>query len=105
MTQQIGFAGQLQPQQLKEVAERGFKSVINNRPDYEEGAHQPTAAAIQTAAQEQGLNYVHQPVVSGQITQQDVEAFAKYINELPKPVLAFCRTGNRCNNLYQLAKS
>ncbi|MCB1674368.1 MAG: TIGR01244 family phosphatase, partial [Pseudomonadales bacterium] len=44
MTQQIGFAGQLQPQQLKEVAERGFKSVINNRPDYEEGAHQPTAA-------------------------------------------------------------
>ncbi|HQV22238.1 MAG: TIGR01244 family phosphatase [Moraxellaceae bacterium] len=104
MTQQIGFAGQLQPQQLKEVAERGFKSVINNRPDYEEGAHQPTAAAIQAAAQEQGLSYVHQPVVSGQITQQDVEAFAKYINELPKPVLAFCRTGNRCNNLYQLAK-
>ncbi len=104
MTQHISFAGQLQPQQLKEVAERGFKSVINNRPDYEEGAHQPTAAVIQVAAQEQGLSYVHQPVVSGQITQQDVEAFAKYINELPKPVLAFCRTGNRCNNLYQLAK-
>ena len=42
--------------------------------------------------------------ISGQITQENVEQFAKYINELPKPVLAFCRTGNRCNNLYQLAK-
>jgi uncharacterized protein (TIGR01244 family) len=104
MTQQIGFAGQLQPEQLKEVAERGFKSVINNRPDFEEGAHQPTNEQVQAAAQEQGLNYVFQPVISGQITQQDVEAFANYVNELPKPVLAFCRTGNRCNNLYQMAK-
>lgn len=104
MTQQISFAGQLYPEQIKEVAERGFKSVINNRPDYEEGAHQPTAVQIQAATQAQGLTYVFQPVISGQITQQDVETFAKYINELPKPVLAFCRTGNRCNNLYQMAK-
>lgn len=104
MTQQIGFAGQLYPEQLQEVLARGFKSLINNRPDYEEGAQQPTAAQLQQAAQAQGLNYVHQPVVSGAITQQDVEKFAQYINELPKPVLAFCRTGNRCNNLYQLAK-
>lgn len=104
MTQQIGFAGQLYPEQMQEVASRGFKSVINNRPDYEEGAQQPTAAQVQAAAQAQGLSYVHQPVISGQITQENVEQFAKYINELPKPVLAFCRTGNRCNNLYQLAK-
>ena len=27
-----------------------------------------------------------------------------YFNELPKPVLMFCRSGNRSNNLYQLAK-
>ena len=104
MTQQIGFAGQLYPEQMKEVAERGFKSVINNRPDYEEGAHQPTAAQIQAATQAQGLTYVFQPVVSGAITQSDVEQFAQYLNELPNPVLAFCRTGNRCNNLYQMAK-
>jgi uncharacterized protein (TIGR01244 family) len=104
MTQYIGFAGQLQPAQLKEVAERGFKSVINNRPDFEEGAHQPTSQQVQAAALEQGLSYVFQPVISGQITQQDVEAFAKSVNELPKPILAFCRTGNRCNNLYQMAK-
>ena len=63
MTQHIGFAGQLQPAQLKEVAERGFKSVINNRPDFEEGAQQPTSAQVQAAALEQGLSYVFQPVI------------------------------------------
>ena len=104
MTQPIGFAGQLYPEQMTEVAARGFKSVINNRPDYEEGAQQPTAEQMKVAAEAQGLQYVFQPVISGQIIQADVEQFANYINSLPKPVLAFCRTGNRCNNLYQLAK-
>ncbi len=104
MTQEIGFAGQLTPEQMQEVAARGFKSVINNRPDFEEGPQQPTAAQVQAAAEALGLVYVHQPVISGQITQDNVEQFAAHINSLPKPVLAFCRTGNRCNNLYQLAK-
>ncbi|MGK7831566.1 TIGR01244 family sulfur transferase, partial [Acinetobacter baumannii] len=39
-----------------------------------------------------------------QITELDVRTFANHYNELPKPVLMFCRTGNRSNNLYQLAK-
>ena len=104
MTQQIGFAGQLYPEQMTEVVAKGFKSVINNRPDYEECAQQPTAETIAAAAKAAGLEYVFQPVISGQITEADVATFARYINELPKPVLAFCRTGNRCNNLYQLAK-
>ncbi|HCK29885.1 MAG TPA: TIGR01244 family phosphatase, partial [Acinetobacter ursingii] len=30
--------------------------------------------------------------------------FANHYHELPKPILMFCRTGNRSNNLYQLAK-
>lgn len=104
MTQQIGFAGQLTPEHMKEVAARGFKSVINNRPDFEEGPQQPTAASVAAAAEAEGLQYVHQPVISGQITEDDVRAFADHVNRLPKPVLAFCRTGNRCNNLYQLAQ-
>ena len=104
MRQQIGFAGQLYPEQMTEVVAQGFKSVINNRPDYEEGAQQPTAETIAAAAKAAGLEYAFQPVISGQITEADVATFARYINELPKPVLAFCRTGNRCNNLYQLAK-
>lgn len=104
MSENVGFAGQIGPEHLLQVAEKGFKSVINNRPDLEGGPSQPSSAQIEEAARAQGLDYVYQPVVAGQITEVDVRNFANHYNELPKPVLMFCRTGNRSNNLYQLAK-
>ena len=102
MSEQVGFAGQIGPEQVSQVVEKGFKSIINNRPDMEGGAEQPTSAQIEEAARAAGLDYVYQPVVSGQITELDVRAFANHYNELPKPILMFCRTGNRSNNLYKL---
>ncbi len=104
MTENVGFAGQISPEQVSQVAEKGFKSIINNRPDFEGGSEQPSSAQIEDAARKAGLDYVFQPVVAGQITEFDVRTFANHFNELPKPILMFCRTGNRSNNLYQLAK-
>ena len=104
MSEKVGFAAQLYPEQLNQVVEKGFKSLINNRPDFEGGAEQPSSAQIEEAARTAGLDYVFQPVIAGQISQLDVEAFARHYNELPKPILMFCRTGNRSNNLYQIAK-
>lgn len=104
MNENVRFAGQIIPEQVAQVAEKGFKSIINNRPDMEGGAEQPTSAQIEDAARAAGIDYVFQPVVAGQITEIDVRTFANHFNELPKPVLMFCRTGNRSNNLYELAK-
>ena len=104
MSDQVGFAGQIAAEHFSQVVEKGFKSIINNRPDFEGGPEQPTSAQIEEAARQAGLDYVHQPVVAGQISELDVRAFANHFNELPKPVLMFCRSGNRSNNLYQLAK-
>lgn len=104
MTDQVNFTGQLYPEHLPEVAQKGFKSVINNRPDFEGGNEQPTSAQLEEAARNTGIDYVFQPVVAGQISQLDVESFARHYHELPKPILMFCRTGNRSSNLYQLAK-
>ena len=103
MSEQVGFAGQIGPEHVSQVVEKGFKSIINNRPDMEGGPDQPTSAQIERSCAA-GLDYVYQPVVSGQITEVDVRTFANHYNELPKPVLMFCRTGNRSNNLFQLAK-
>ena len=102
---QVGFAGQLHPEQMPQVVEKGFRSVINNRPDFEGGDRQPTSVAIGAAAQAAGLQYVYQPVVSGQITPADVETFAQHYNALPKPVLMFCRSGSRASSLYQMAQA
>lgn len=104
MTDSVQFSGQLYPEHMTEAASKGFKSIINNRPDMEGGAVQPTSAELQTAAEAAGLTYVAQPVISGQLTEQDVRTFAEHLNALPKPVLIFCRSGARSNNLYQLAK-
>ena len=38
MTEQVGFAGQLYPEHMVEVSQKGFKSLINTRPDFEGGA-------------------------------------------------------------------
>jgi uncharacterized protein (TIGR01244 family) len=104
MSENVGFAGQIGAEHVSQVVEKGFKSIINNRPDLEGGPAQPTSADIEAAARAAGLEYVYQPVIPGQLTEADVRAFADQFNALPKPVLMFCRTGNRSNNLYQLAK-
>jgi uncharacterized protein (TIGR01244 family) len=104
MSEIVGFAGQIAPEHVSQIVEKGFKSVINNRPDMEGGPEQPTSTQIEETVRGAGLEYVHQPVVAGQITEADVRAFADHFNALPKPVLMFCRTGNRSNNLYQIAK-
>jgi len=104
MSENVGFAGQISPDQVTQVVEKGFKSIINNRPDFEGGSEQPTSVQIESAAHDAQVQYVYQPVVAGQITERDVQSFAEHFNQLPKPILMFCRTGNRSNNLYQLAK-
>lgn len=104
MSEAVGFAGQIGPEHIDQVVEKGFKSIINNRPDFEAGETQPTSAQIEDAARQAGLDYVFQPIIAGQITELDVRSFANHYNSLPKPILMFCRTGNRSNNLYQIAK-
>ncbi len=96
-------APQISPQDLAQIAAMGFKTVINNRPDAEGGAEQPTSAQIQAAAAQAGLVYAHLPVISGQITEAQARQFAELLATCPKPVLAFCRSGARSQNLYRLA--
>ena len=85
------------------AAQAGFKSVINNRPDFEGGPEQPTSAAMQAAALAAGLQYAFLPVAPSMQTPQEIARFAELLNALPKPVLAFCRSGTRSGKLYHAA--
>ncbi len=99
----FSVAPQLDPQAMAWVASQGFRSVINNRPDFEGGPGQPTSASIQAAAEAAGLHYAFLPVQPAIQTAQDIERMAHLVSELPKPILAFCRTGTRSGKLYQAA--
>jgi uncharacterized protein (TIGR01244 family) len=98
-------APQLGPEAMAEAARLGFKAVVNNRPDFEHGPDQPTSAAIQAAAEAAGLVYRHLPVSGGYQSPEEIAAFAQLLQELPRPLLCFCRSGARSTRLYQQAIS
>ena len=101
LTTQVSVAPQIRPEELQAIAAAGFRSVINNRPDHE-ADDQPDAATLAEAAARQDLAYRHIPVVPGQYERATIEAMARALQEMPPPVLAFCRTGTRSTSLWAL---
>ncbi|NRF70441.1 TIGR01244 family phosphatase [Aquincola sp. S2] len=93
-------APQLTPEAMADLAKLGFKSVINNRPDFEEGPHQPTNASVQAAAEAAGLEYRYLPVNGAYQSPEEIAQMAELLEQLPGPVLAFCRSGARSTKLY-----
>ncbi|MFY1843750.1 TIGR01244 family sulfur transferase [Achromobacter xylosoxidans] len=104
LTDNFAVAPQLGPDDMADVAAAGYKSVIINRPDFEGGPDQPTAADVSKAAAAAGLKIEYQPVVGSAMTAADVARFAELLRTLPGPVLAYCRTGTRCTNLFAAAQ-
>ncbi len=101
----VCVAPQLTPEAMAEAAAMGFRSVVNNRPDFEHGPDQPTSAQIEAAAKAAGLEYRHLPVDGGYQSPEEIAAFAQLLAELPRPLLAFCRSGARSTRLFMAAQS
>lgn len=101
----VCVAPQLTPDAMAEAARAGFRSVVNNRPDFEHGPNQPSNAEIEAAARAAGLEYRFLPVASGYQSAEEIAAFAALLNELPRPILLFCRSGARSTRLYQAARA
>jgi uncharacterized protein (TIGR01244 family) len=104
LTPNISVSHQLTGKDLEEAAAAGFKTIINNRPDGE-APDQPRSEELAAAARRLGLAYHHIPAVSGQISNDQVEAFRTALGAAEKPALAFCHTGMRSATLWALAAS
>jgi uncharacterized protein (TIGR01244 family) len=102
ITPDYSVAPQIAPGDVAGIADRGFRTIMCNRPDGE-SAGQPAADAVRAEAERLGLSFAYLPVVSGQIVPQNVEDFRAALSRLPAPVLAYCRSGARCQNLWMLA--
>jgi uncharacterized protein (TIGR01244 family) len=98
-------APQLSPEDMPALAAAGVRSVINNRPDGEGGAQQPSSDQLQAAARAAGLEYRYLPVPSSGHSDADARRMAQLVGELPRPVLAFCRSGRRSAALYLKGKT
>lgn len=100
----VSVSAQIAAADAAPVAAAGFRSVICNRPDGE-GADQPTFDEVGRACRDAGLEVAYLPVVSGQVTDADAAAFGALVERLPKPVLAYCRTGTRSATLWSLSEA
>ncbi len=98
---QLSVSPQILAADVAALAKQGFRSIICNRPDGE-GADQPLFAEIEKAANKAKLEVRYLPVVPGRVQDADAIAFASAMDELPKPVLAYCRTGTRSATLWAL---
>jgi sulfide:quinone oxidoreductase len=101
ITDEFSVSPQISVSDVAGIAAAGFRTVICNRPDGE-SADQPRSDDVAAAVTASGMEWHMQPV--SQISRADVDAFGKLLAELPKPVLAFCRSGTRCTTLWTLSE-
>jgi len=102
LTPVLSVAAQISVADLSLIAQAGFKSVICNRPDGE-GADQAGFSEIAQAAQALGLQARYLPAETGKVSDEQGVAFGQLMEELPKPVLAYCRSGMRSTTMWALS--
>ncbi|WP_352337011.1 sulfur transferase domain-containing protein [Psychrobacter sp. 16-MNA-CIBAN-0192] len=102
MTDTLTIYKQIHPTQCAKIAELGYRSVINVRPD-DEHVSQPRSTDLAVATKEANLTYHHLPFDDERLSMVTVEQFAAFYHAIPKPILMFCGTGARAKLLYQSA--
>ncbi len=95
--------GQILSQEMSEIANLGFKTVINNRPDGEEMG-QPVNDDLKAAAEAAGLSYVFIPMTLPTLSPALVTQHHMAIEASDGPVFAFCRSGTRSTILWALTQ-
>ena len=88
---QLTIAPQLTLEQLKQIAQEDFKSVLNLRSPNETGF----LSSEQQEAESLGLFYINIPVNLEAINNDVITEVLKQINQLPKPILVHCDSAIR----------
>ncbi|MDP2066957.1 MAG: TIGR01244 family sulfur transferase [Burkholderiaceae bacterium] len=104
LTNELSVSSQIGLADLAVLKASGFRAIVCNRPDGE-GPDQPGFSEFEQAAQALGLEARYLPAESGKVTDSQGEVFGRLMAELPKPVLAFCRTGMRSTTMWALSES
>ena len=99
LTESLCVAAQIAWQDIPDLATRGFTVVVCNRPDGEVPG-QATMDEIEAACNAAGLLFVRYPVDAMNFPGPDIEGLGALFDDPSQFVLAYCRTGTRCANLW-----
>ena len=98
ISDQITVGAQPTPEQLQELAQEGFRTIVNLRTagesdqplSPEEEGNKVTALA---------MKYLHIPVSAQAMQPEQVDHFRQQIRQLPGPVFVHCHKGKRAGAL------
>lgn len=88
-------AGQPTPEQLKEAAQAGYKTVLDLRPPAEARGFDEAQVA-----RDAGLEYVNIPVTADTLDAATLGRFFAEFDKAERPVLVHCASSNRVGALY-----
>ena len=103
ITEDFTVSPQIEATDIPAIVAAGFRSILCNRPDGE-SPDQCCFDDVSQAALEAGLEVRSVPIVSGMVRPEDLKAFDAALDEMPRPVLAYCRSGTRCTMLWTIAQ-
>lgn len=101
---QLTVSGQILPSDVTTLVEKGFKTLICNRPD-EEVEEALQSETIEAAAKAVGLNFRYLPIYPGQFTESNISELTAAMTELDGPIYAYCRSGTRSCTLWALSQA
>jgi uncharacterized protein (TIGR01244 family) len=99
ISKELSATGQVTPEELRQAAKQGFKSVLNLRSPQESGA----LANEQQHAQAAGLEYAHVPLSPSIAEAAAVLQALGQLEDLPTPVLLHCGAGLRAGAIGLIA--
>ena len=99
LTESLSVAAQITTQDIPNLAAQGFTVVVCNRPDGEVPG-QATMDEIEAACNAADLIFVRYPVDAMNFPGPDIEGLGALFDDPGQSVLAYCRTGTRCANLW-----
>ena len=101
----VAVCGQLKPGDLADIARRGFRAIVNNRPDGEAWIGQPSAASPDDAAAAVGVQSHHIAFTMPTLSAGDVRRLEAAIARAGGPVLVFCASGFRSALLWAIMRT
>lgn len=104
LTDALSVAAQIKTDDLEAIRAAGFRSIVCNRPDGE-SPDQTDWDTVATAARAMGMEVAWLPAETGKVTNAQGEAFGQMLEGLPKPVLAYCRSGLRSSTMWALSQA
>ena len=104
LTESLSVAAQITPQDIPNLAAQDFTVVVCNRPDAEMPG-QATMDEIEAACNATDLLFVRYPVDAMNFPGPDIEGLGALFDDPAQSVLAYCRTGTRCANLWVTSKT